>query len=235
MKKPFILLLIAALMLCASMLIAEEEKNPAANKIGKGTDPVHFDDRTLMYTPTPTPTPIVKQSKEDIEAWYYLRETKSIIEKSQINLVRYEKLIRKEMDANLLSMKKLIAAMHTAGLLHDRDKIEYTWAAAVEDADNTLALGEGFIEEFKADRKVMDTYQKKVEKMLRTRQKNVQIPSEAESKLDMNNKEIFFIKKKMDKFENMFANYKMHFDRAIAEKEAKVKTLIGDHEELHKP
>ena len=115
MNRPLLSIILVVFLFSLPIFAKDEagDKNPAANKIGKGTEPVHFDDRTLMFTPTPSPTPIVKQSKEDIDSWYYLRETKSIIEKSKIDLIRYEKLIRKEMDSNLLSMKKVIASMHT--------------------------------------------------------------------------------------------------------------------------
>jgi hypothetical protein len=237
MKKPLIALLTAAFTFLAFTLMASGGHGGGSTekRVGKGTDPIHFDDKTLMYTPTPVPTAIIKQSKEEIDTFDYLRETKSIIEKTQVNLVRYEKLIRKEMDSNLLTMKKLIAEMHITGLLHDRDKIEHKWAAAVSETEDTLLLGEGFVEEFNADIKVADSYQKKMLRLLEKKPGAFQLPKEAEQRFDMNKKELFFMEKKVHKFNKFYETYKYHFNKTLTEKEAKIRKLIGDHEELHKP
>jgi len=196
---------------------------------------VNFDDNSLIYTPTPTVTPIYKIPDVEVKAWDLLKDTKHLIQRCKQGLNDYPKLFREQMDEGLLKMQKVISTINTAAVLHKRDNIEYAWEEAIADPIHTLELGQGFIDEFDTDIKTMEKNQKKVKEMMKKDAKKFQVIQEVKLKYDMNEKEIFFIKKEIEKFKQQYKSYEARYKMIVKNKEDKINQLIAEHRELHKP
>lgn len=196
---------------------------------------VNFDDNSLIYTPTPTVTPIYKIPDVEVKAWDLLKDTKHLIQRCKQGLNDYPGLFREQMDEGLLKMQKVISTIHTAAVLHKRDNIEYAWEEAIAGPVHTLELGQGFIDEFDADIKIMEKNQKKVKEMIKKDSKKFQNLNEIKLKYDMNEKEIFFIKKGIQKFKQEYNAYNAKYKMIVKKKKDKINQLIAEYRELHKP
>lgn len=196
---------------------------------------VNFNDESLITIPTPTPTTIYKMYDFEIEAWDDIKDAKHTIERCKHGLKHYPDLFRKQMDDGILKMQKVIASLHTAAVLHKRDNVEYAWEEAIAGPEKTLEMGQGFIDEFDNDIKFIEKKQKKVKETLNKKSKKMQNPNEIKLKLNFNEKELFFIKKEIKKFKEMYKSYEAKYNKTVKQKEEKIETLIAEHRELHKP
>ncbi len=196
---------------------------------------VSFDDESLISIPTPTPTTIYKMEDIEIEAWDDIKDVKHTIERCKHGLKHYPVLFRKQMDDGILKMQRVIASLHTAAILHKRDNVEYAWEEAIAGPEKTLEMGQNFIDEFDRDVKFMEKKQKKVKEVLDKKSKKMQNPYEIKLKYNFNEKEIFFIKKEIKKFKEIYNSYKAKYAKTVKQKEEKIDTLIAEHNALHKP
>lgn len=204
-------------------------------KYGKGTDPLHFDDNSLIATPLPTVTPIYKVTKQEIEIWNNIKDIKDLLYRCRIDLKRYEKFMRKEFMNNINNLKKAISSMHTYALLNKRDVVEHIWDENLRKTQHTLALFEEYKNEFQENYIQMITYQKNIENGLKKYKNIIQNPEQIEREYELNKKDLFFIKKKIDYFSLLYKDYVSKFNQTIAEKENKVNKLLAEHYDLHKP
>ncbi len=196
---------------------------------------VSFDDESLIKIPTATPTPIYKMYDFEIESWDDLKDIMNTIERCRHGLKNYPELFREQMDDGILKMQRVIANLHTAAVLHKRDNVEFAWEETITAPIKTLEMGQGFIDEFDKDIKFMEKKQKKVKETLNKKGKKMQNPQEIKLKYNTNEKEIFFIKKEVNKFKEKFKNYEAKFKKTVKQKEDKIETLIAEHNALHKP
>jgi hypothetical protein len=202
---------------------------------GKGTDAILFDDNTLVSTPVPTVTPIYKFTKEQTELWSAIRDTKDLLARCRVDLKRYEKFMRKEVMNDINNLKKAISSMHTYALLNKRDVVEHIWNENLTKAQNTIALCEEYKNEFQENYIQMEKNQKFVEIGLQKNKNLIQNPEQLVKEYELNKKDMFFIKKKIDYFTLLYEDYVSKFNQTVAEKEKKVEKLLAEHYELHKP
>jgi hypothetical protein len=201
---------------------------------GKGTDAV-FDDNSLIATPVPTPTPIIKMTKQEIRLWENIKDTKDLLYRCRVDLERYEKFMRKDVMNDINNLKQVISSMHTYALLNKRDVIEHLWNENFTKAQNTLALCEEYKNEFQENYVQMESNQKEIEKGLAKYSDLILNPEEIRKEYELNKKDMFFIKKKIDYFSMLYEDYVSKFNQTVAEKEKKVEKLLAEHYELHKP
>jgi hypothetical protein len=202
---------------------------------GPGTEPIYFNDESLIKEPEPTATAITVTSKNEIDVWHMLEDSKALLLRCTIDTKRYGAQLRKNMDGSLLEMGNSIASMHTYAVLHDRDKVETVWTAAADKAQLTLERARLQVDEFHQDYYLMQKDQLIVKKLLAKADNGIQRPAEASSQFESNQKELFFAEKKIVKFTDFFNDYVRQFNEMAAKKEDKVTTLIKEHEELHRP
>lgn len=202
---------------------------------GKGTDPVLFDDETLVSTPVPTVTPDIKLEKQEKQAWNDIRNTRDLLARCKTDLVRYEKYMRKEFMSNLNEMQKVVSSIHTYAVLYKRDEVEHAWSHAAEKGQRTLATCEEYADEFNENYVDMVKNQKKVMKLLTKSAKMIQQPDQIRREWETNRERMFWTKKKIDYFNGLFLDYVRKYNRAIDDKERKVEKLLKEHYELHKP
>lgn len=202
---------------------------------GKGTDAIHFDDNSLIATPVPQATPIYKVTKQEVEIWNNIRDTKDLLYRCRVDLKRYEKFIRKEFMNDLNNLKKAISSMHTYALLNKRDVVEHIWNENLKKAQDTLAICEEYKNEFHENYAQMAIYQKNIEDGLKKYESLIQNPEQIKKEYELNKKDIFFIKKKIDYFTLLYEDYLSKFNQTVAEKENKVNKLLAEHYDLHKP
>ncbi|HPD18708.1 MAG TPA: hypothetical protein PLF61_03475 [Candidatus Goldiibacteriota bacterium] len=202
---------------------------------GKGTDAIYFDDNSLIATPVPTSTPIYKMTKQEIELWENIRNTKDLLYRCRVDLERYEKFMRKEFMNDINNLKQVIASMHTYALLNKRDVIEHLWNENLTKAQNTLALCEEYKDEFQENYVQMESNQKALEEGIAKYKNLVLNPEEIQKEYELNKKDMFFIKKKIDYFTLLYEDYVSKFNQTVAEKDKKVEKLLAEHYELHKP
>jgi uncharacterized protein YdcH (DUF465 family) len=202
---------------------------------GKGTEPMHFDDNTLIATPVPTVTPIIKVANPEKKAWEDVRNTRDLIKRCETDLPRYEKFMRREFMSNLNEMQVAITTIHTYALLHKRDEVEYVWGQAAGKGEKTLATCEDWVAEFRENLDSMNKNQYRVDRIVREHAKVIQQPGQIMKEWEVNKREMFWAKKKIDYFENLFEQYVSKYNQAIKEKDALVEKLLSEHQELHKP
>jgi hypothetical protein len=202
---------------------------------GKGTNPVMFDDESLVSTPVPTMTPDIKLEKQEKQAWNDIRNTRDLLKRCQTDLVRYEKFMRKEFMSNLNQMQKSISTIHTYALLYKRDEVEYIWGNAASKGEQTLATCEEYANEFNENYEQMIKNQKSVMKLLSKSSSKIQQPGEVRREWEENKKQMFWTKKKIDYFNGLFLDYVAKYNRVIDEKDRLVEKMLSEHKELHKP
>lgn len=202
---------------------------------GKGTDPVLFDDETLISTPVPTMTPDIKLEKQEKKAWDDIRNTRDLLMRCKTDLVRYEKYMRKEFMSNLNEMQKVITTFDTYALLYKRDQVEHVWAIAADKGQQTLAMCEEYADEFNENYDDMVRNQKSVMKLLSRSSSKIQQPDQIRREWEVNKERMFWTKKKIDYFNSLFVNYVRKYNRVIDEKDKKVEKMLKEHYELHKP
>jgi hypothetical protein len=202
---------------------------------GPGTEPALFDDNSLIATPVPSVTPIFTVKGPDKEAWSKLTDTKSMINRCNKDLVRYEKSFRKDFMESLNGMGNVVAGIHTEALLDKRDQVEYAWENEVDKAEHSLALADEWNNEFNEDYKVMTKNQSRVEELLRKFSSKIQQPDEVRKKHDVNKEEMFWLHKQIVKFGELFKDYVDKYRKMTETKEAKENKLLNDHYELYKP
>lgn len=202
---------------------------------GKGTDPVMFDDESLVSTPVPTMTPDIKIEKQEKQAWETVRNTRDLIKRCTTDLPRYEKFMRKEFMSNLNEMQKSMTTMHTYALLYKRDEIEYVWGNAAKKGEQTLAICEEYADEFNENYDQMIKNQKAVMKIMTKYSSKIQQPGEIRREWEENKKQMFWAKKKIDYFNGLFLDYVGKYNKALEEKDRRVEKLLEEYKELHKP
>ena len=204
---------------------------------GRGTDPVYFDDDSLIHTPVPTPTAIYNVTKYEKQAWDRLSMTKNLIERCETDLTRYEKFMRKEFMSDLNEMMDVASRIHTYAVLHRRDQVEHAWSEKVRNAENTLAICEEYVDEFNEDYREMKRNQKKAIALVKKykKKRKIQRPAEMEQLYQLNKEQMFYVKKRIDYFTKLYNNYVASFKKMIRDKEQKVAKLLKDHYDLHKP
>jgi hypothetical protein len=202
---------------------------------GKGTEPMLFDDQSLIATPVPTVTPIIKLTNPEKNAWEDIRNTKDLIMRCNTDLPRYEKFMRKEFMSNLNEMQKAITTIHTYALLHKRDEVEYVWGRAASKGGQTLSICEEYVSEFNENLDSMKKKQSRVDSILKKHAKGIQQPDQIRKEWKSNKKQMFFTKKKIEYFESLFEGYASKYNKTIRDKEALVEKLLTEHQELHKP
>jgi hypothetical protein len=202
---------------------------------GPGTEAVFFDDASLVTTPVPTATMIVVFNKKDVSAWQYLTDVKTYLFRINTDSKRYEAQLRSKMDGLLLDMGKSIASVHTYAAIHERDKVETKWAKYADKAEYTLQHARLQVDEFHEDYYEIENGMKIVEKILKENPETIQRLDEAQDRYNKNKKEMFFAQKKVVKFTDLFNSYVRQFNEMAEKKEYKVKKLITEHEELHRP
>ncbi len=202
---------------------------------GPGTEAVHFDDESLISTPVPTSTPNYSFKTPEIEVWQALTDTKSMINRSKKDLVRYEATFRKDFMKSLNEMGSVVASMHTEGLVDKRDQVEFAWEEKVDGAEHSLALAEEWNNEFKEEYKLMGKNQRRVEELLRKFRLKIMRTDEVMKKHESNKEEMFFLKKDLDKFNNLFESYVQKYQDMVRTKDERVNKLLNDHYELYKP
>jgi hypothetical protein len=202
---------------------------------GKGTDAILFDDNSLIATPVPTPTPKYKFTKQEAELWDSIRDTKDLLYRCRVDLKRYEKFMRKELLNDINNLKNAISSMHTYAVLYKRDVVEHVWNENFVKAQNTLALCEEYKNEFQENYTQMQANQKKVEIGMQQYKDIIQNPEQLQKEYELNKKDMFFIKKKIDYFTQLYEKYASLFNQTVEEKEKKVQKLLAEHYELHKP
>ncbi|HPI04254.1 MAG TPA: hypothetical protein PLB12_08460 [Candidatus Goldiibacteriota bacterium] len=202
---------------------------------GPGTDPVIFDDATLITTPVATPTIIVVFDKKDVNVWKYLTDVKMYLFRIKTDSKRYDAQLRSKMDKHLLDMGKSIASMHTYAALHERDKVETQWAKSADKAEYTLQYARLQVDEFHEDYYEIENNMKAVEKILKNNPEIIQRPDEARARYEQNKKEMFFAQKNVMKFTDLFNSYVRQFNEMAQKKEYKIDKLLREHEELHTP
>ncbi|HDQ25783.1 MAG TPA: hypothetical protein ENN43_03435 [bacterium] len=205
-------------------------------KYGKGTDPVHFKDETLMHPPTPVPTVIYKVTKEEARAWDSLRNTRDLIVRCRTDLRRYENFAVKEFSSDLKGMSDAISSFHTYALLYKRDAVETVWEERREKAAHTLALLDEFNAEFKENYRDMRKNQEAVERIVKGAEPKdrIQRPDEVRRTLKENDKEIHFIKKNIDHFDSLVKRYRARYNTMIQKKNQVTEKLLREHRELHR-
>jgi hypothetical protein len=202
---------------------------------GKGTEPVFFNDESLVSTPVPTITPVFTIKTPEKQAWEIVRNTKDLLIRCRTDLKRYEKSMRKEFMSNLNEMEKAISMLHTYALLHKRDEVEYVWAQSAGKAERTLAQCEDWADEFNENYRQMQKNQKKTERLLDKKSRLIQQPDQIEKEYSANKEDMFYTKKKIDYFNNLFHEYVAKYNKAVDEKEKLTGKLLQEHYELHKP
>lgn len=202
---------------------------------GKGTDALHFDDDSLIATPVPSVTPIYKVTKQEIDLWNNIKDTKDLLYRCRTDLKRYERFMRKEFMNDINNLKKAISSMHTYALLNKRDVVEHIWNENLVKIQNTLALCEEYKNEFQENYIQMVKYQKNIENGLKKYKDVIQNPGQIEKEYELNKKDLFFIKKKIDYFTLLYEDYVSKYNQTVAEKEKKVEKLLAEHYDLHKP
>jgi len=221
----------------AAVLLYAEDIRLGGSATGEGTDPVHFDDDSLVHTPVPTATPIIKLTKTEIAAWENTRNTRDLIIRCKKDLKRYENFMRDAFMKDLNVLMAEISKMHTYAVLHKRDVVEHRWAEAVKDAKHTLALCEEHLSEFKEDYSQMKKNQKKVKKVLDNKRlvKKIQRPWEIEKEYELNERDMFFVNKSISYFERIYDEYVSKFRNTVSLKNNKVEKLLKEHGDLQKP
>lgn len=202
---------------------------------GKGTEPVFFNDESLVSTPVPTMTPIFTIKTPEKQAWENIRNTKDLLIRCRTDLGRYEKSMRKDFMANLNDMQKVISSIHTYALLHKRDEVEYVWGQAADKGARTLAQCEDWADEFNENYAQMVKNQKKTQRLLDKKSRLIQQPDQLLDMYNANDRDMFFTKKKIDYFNGLFHEYVADYNKTIDEKEKLTGKLLQEHYELHKP
>ncbi len=202
---------------------------------GKGTDPIHFNDQSLISTPVPTATPDIAFENQEKKAWDLVRNTRDLLIRCRTDLSRYEKSFRKEFNNNLNKMQKAVASLHTYAVLHNRDVVEMVWSEAADAALRTLSIAEEHSSEFYEDYSQMEKNQEEALNVLRKSKASIQQPVEIEKEIERNKKEMFFVKKKIDYFDSLFRDYAAKYNKTVDEREKRVAQLIKQHEDLHRP
>lgn len=202
---------------------------------GKGTEPALFNDESLVSTPVPTMTPVFTVKTPEVKAWDDLRNTKDLLVRCRTDLRRYENYMRKEFMADLNGMQKVTSTIHTYALLHKRDEVEYVWGQSASKAERTLAQCEDWADEFNENYAAMEKNQAKTRRLLDKKSALIQQPAQLEEQYNLNREDMFFTKKKIDYFNNLFHEYVGKYNKAVDEKEKLTGKLLQEHYELHKP
>jgi hypothetical protein len=202
---------------------------------GPGTEANIFDDNSLIYTPVPTVTPVFTIKTPEIEAWGLLVDTKSLLNRCAKDTKRYTKTFKKDFMEGYNDMGQVVSRIHTEALLDKRDQVELDWENQVDKAEHSLALAEEWGTEFNEDYKAMVKNQARVKVLLKRFSKKIQRTNEVELKYGYNDEEMFYIRKDIDKFNELFKNYVFKYQAMIKTKEDKVNKLLNDHYELYKP
>jgi len=205
------------------------------NVKGGGTEPVYFDDNTLIKDPTPIATPITKTSVNQVNVWDVVHDSKLLLIRVETDLPRYEKKMRETMDAKLLEMDKLTASMHTYAVLNERDKIETIWQQQAEETIREINVFRGQVDEMHEDYVSILENQEAAAKILKKGDSSIQMLEEIKAKFEQNEKRLYFAKKGIDKFTDLFNRYIEQFNKVSERKEGKAAKLIEEHEELHRP
>ncbi|MEI7542475.1 MAG: hypothetical protein WCJ94_04415 [bacterium] len=202
---------------------------------GPGTEAAVFNDDSLIHTPVPTFTPIYSVKTPEKEVWNLLGDTKSIIIKDNKETKNYNAAFRKNFMNNYNEMGKVVGKLHTQALLDKRDQVEYEWEGTVDKTEQTLALAEEWANEFNEDYKIAEKNQARVEQLLKKYSDQIQRTNEVELKYKHNDEDMFYLKKQIDKFNELFKTYVFKYQEMIKAKEDKVNKLLNEHYELYKP
>jgi hypothetical protein len=206
-----------------------------SNMKGPGTDPAVFNDNSLIYTPVPTATPDFTIKTPDIEAWRKLADTRSLLNLTEKDLINYNKTFRADFMKALNGMGQVVSSIYTDALLDKRDEVETAWEKSMEPAEHSLALAEEWNNEFNEDYKQMGKNQKRTADLLRKFSNKIQNAAEVKEKMGQNDRDMYFVKKDIDSFGELFNNYTAKYEAMIKTKEDKVNKLLNDHYELYKP
>ncbi len=237
MQKARVLLFLNLFIILILIPVFADIRIGGGGATGEGTDPVHFKDETLMYTPVPTATPIVKVTGTEIRAWENIRETRHLILRCRTDLRRYENFMREGFMDNVNKMGDVISKIHTYAAVYKRDQIEYAWENAMKKTRHTLALCEEFLSEFREDYDSIVKNQRKTRKILDSPQKKklIQRPWEMEKEYELAKEDMFFVKKKIDYFAKLYRQYEKRYEAVIEMKNKKIAKLLREHRELHRP
>ena len=202
---------------------------------GPGTEANIFDDDSLIYTPVPTVTPVYSIKTPEKEAWNLLVDTKSLINRCNKDTKRYNISFRKDFMESYNAMGAVVGRMHTQALLDKRDQVEYDWENQVDKAEHSLALAEEWANEFNDDYKLMVKNQSRVEELLKRFREKIQRTNEVELKYRHNDEQMYYVKKEIDKFNELFHTYVFKYQEMLKTKEDRINKLLNDHYELYKP
>ncbi len=202
---------------------------------GPGTEANIFDDNSLIYTPVPTVTPVFTIKTPEKEAWRLLTDTKSMLNRCQKYTKIYNNTFRKDFMESYNDMGDVVGRIHTEALLDKRDQVEMDWENQVDKAEHSLALAEEWANEFNDDYKSMVKNQSRVQELLKKFSPKIQRTDEVELKYKHNDEEMFYTKKDIDKFNELFKTYVIKYQEMVKTKEDKVNKLLNDHYELYKP
>ncbi|MFP4466948.1 MAG: hypothetical protein ACLFP1_07850 [Candidatus Goldiibacteriota bacterium] len=241
MKKTGLVFLVYILLFSAAVSAAEPAEDGGGGGInlgraqGPGTEAVYFDDTSLITDPEATPTPIYEVPDPEKKAWADLWDAKNLIVRINTDRKRYEKRLRSNMDKQLLRMQKSIASMHIKALLYDRDKVEYVWEKTVDEALDQMDVAYMQTDEFHRDYREAERKQKEARRLWEKHSDVIQRPDEVKKQIEMNDKELYFAKKEVDRFTDLYNRYVLQFNKISREKEVHIAESLNRHRKLHRP
>ncbi|MCE5300198.1 MAG: hypothetical protein LLG37_04915 [Spirochaetia bacterium] len=220
---------------------AAENREPGSGPVtlggreGPGTEADFFDDESLVSTPEPTATPNYSFKTPEKEAWVALTDAKALINRCNKDLPRCTKVMKEDFMKQYNAMGGVVASIHTQALLDRRDQVEYAWEESVEKTRHTLALGEEWTNEFFEDYNEAVKKQERVTQLLKKFRSKILQPDEVEQKQSHNKEELFFLKKDIEKFRELYNANADRFNGMLLKKEEKVNQLLNEHYELYRP